>query len=281
MPGPALRRGAGPAGRPAPGAGRSEAVPGSVAVDAPECQCPGLGSTSCGDRCAAAPRPGADARRGPADHPARAGVPRRGRPPGRCPGHAAPARRGPAGHHQRARPVTRAGRLRPARPGAAAADRARLLASRPAGRLRVLVPRGLRAADRGVALVRVPPPGAARPGQALASEPRQRLRRGAGPAARRRPAHRHPARRGQEGRPLVGLVRDQDRRRMAAGRRRGHLRPPGRLAAGLRPARAGAARRAAGCRARRRGLPGPPGRRGRPRAGRGHPGRPGRLPPAA
>ena len=49
----------------------------------------------------------------------------------------------------------------------------------------------------------------------------------------------------KNGRRLVGLVGYQDRRRVAAGHGRGHLRPPGRLAAGLRPARTGAARRAA------------------------------------
>ena len=95
------------------------------------------------------------------------------------------------------------------------------------------------------------------------------------------PLNSYPAGRGQGGRPVVGLVGHEDRRRVAAGRGRGRLRPPGRLAPGLRPARAGAPRRAARRREDRRGVPGPPGRGGRPGARRGHPGRPDRLPPAA
>ena len=130
-------------------------------------------------------------------------------------------------------------------------------------------------------MVRVPPPAAARPRPALAPESRADLRRGAGPAARGGPAQQHPAGRGQGRRPVVGLVGHEDRRRVAAGRGRGRLRPPGRLAPGLRPARAGAPRRAAQRREDRRGVPGPPGRGGRPGARRGHPRRPDRLPPAA
>ena len=187
----------------------------------------------CGDHSRAGRGAVAVRRRGPADHAARPGLSRRGRPPRRGAGHAAPGRRGPAGHDQRAGPVARAGRVRPARPGAAAADRAGLLASGPAGRVRVLVTRGVRAADRGVAVVRVPPPAAARPRPALAPESRADLRRGAGPAARGGPAQQHPAGRGQGRRPVVGLVGHEDRRRVAAGRGRGRLRPPGRLAPGL------------------------------------------------
>ena len=104
---------------------------------------------------------------------------------------------------------------------------------------------------------------------------------GAGPAARRGPADRAPSSAGPRRRSVVGLVGDEDRGRVAAGRGRGHLRRGGRLAARLRPARAGAARRAAGRGAVRPGVPGPPGRGGGPGARRGHPRGPGRLPPAA
>ena len=56
----------------------------------------------------------------------------------------------------------------------------------------------------------------ARPGQALARPRgcRQVVWRGAGPAARRGTADRQRAGRGQEGRALVGLVRDEDRGRV-------------------------------------------------------------------
>ena len=188
--------------------------------------CPGTGIVPVRRRCAA-------------DDAARAGVHRHRGPPRRGARDAAPARRGPARHHQRARPLPRAGGLRPARPRPAGADRAGVLAPAPAGRLRVLVACRLRAADRGMALLRVPPPCPARPRQALASEPPGHLRRGAGPAPGRRPAHGHPARRGQERRRLVGLVGYQDRGRVAAGRGRRDLRAPGGLAPGVRPARSG------------------------------------------
>src|ERR1035441_8161489 len=104
---------------------------------------------------------------------------------------------------------------------------------------------GLGAADRAVAVLRLPAARAAGPGNPVASQPRRNLRQGPGPAARGGPADRDPARRGQGRRPVVGLVRRQDRSGMAARHRRRHLRPADRLAAGLRPARAGAARRTA------------------------------------
>jgi uncharacterized protein YcaQ len=57
---------------------------------------------------------------------------------------------------------------------------------------------------------------------------------------------RHPARRGQGRRPVVGLVRRQDRGGVAARRRRRGLRAADGVAPGVRPARAGPAQRAAG-----------------------------------
>ncbi len=193
--------------------------------------------------------------------------------------HAPPGRRGAAGHDQRAGAVARAGRLRPARGGVPAAGRAGLLARQPARRLRVLGARGLRAADRAVAVLRLPPPRAAGQGRPLAPSPPGNLRQGAGPAARRGAADRDPAGRGQGGRPVVGLVRRQGRGGMAARHRRRHLRAADRVAAGLRPARAGAAGRAVRRGAVRPRVPRLPGRRHRPGARRGHPGGPGRISP--
>ncbi len=97
--------------------------------------------------------------------------------------------------------------------------------------------------------------------------------RGAGAAARRGAADRDPARRGEGGRAVVGLVRGEDRGRVAARHRPGRLRAPRRLAAGLRPARAGRSRAAARPASDRCGVPGLPGRR-RPPARSGWPPRP-------
>ena len=63
--------------------------------------------------------------------------------------------------------------------------------------------------------------------------------RGARPAAERGAADRDPARRREGGRAVVGLVGGEDRRRVAARHRPGGLRAAHRLAARLRPARAG------------------------------------------
>ena len=180
--------------------------------------------------------------------------------PGRGGRHAPPGRRRAAGHDQRAGALARAGRLRAARSGHPAADRAGLLARHQARRLRVLGARGLRAADRAMAVLRLPAPRAAGQGRALAPEPPGNLRQGAGPAARRGPADRDPAGRGQGGRPVVGLVGGQDRGGMAARHGRRHLRAADGLAAGLRPARAGAARGPARRGAVRPRVPGLPGR---------------------
>src|SRR6185437_1472824 len=174
-----------------------------------------------------------DVRRGPAADAARPGPDRSRQPPWRGERHATPPRRRATGHHQRAGPLARAGRLCPARPGGPGPGRARLLAPAGAWSLRVLVSRRLRAADRGVALLRLPAPRPAGQGPALAPEHPRGLRRGAGPDPVRGPAHGHRAGRGQEGRSVVGLVRHQDRGGVAAGHRRGDLRPPDRLAADL------------------------------------------------
>ena len=79
-------------------------------------------------------------------------------------------------------------------------------------------------------------------------------------AAGRGPADRHRAGRRQERRPVVGLVRDEDRGRVAAGHRRGGLHRAARLEAGLRPGRARRPGRAAARRPGRRGVPAPAGR---------------------
>src|SRR3984885_6192898 len=91
-----------------------------------------------------------------------------------------------------------------------------------------------------MALLRVPAAGALGPGHALARGARERLPRGPGPAPGRGPAERNPARRGAWRGGVVGLVGDEDRRRVAARHRTGHLRPADRLAPGVRPARTGA-----------------------------------------
>src|SRR5258708_12045645 len=97
-----------------------------------------------------------------------------------------------------------------------------------------------------MAVLRVPAAGPCGPRHALAPGLRESRRRGPGQAPGRGTAERHPAGRGQERRRLVGLVRDKDRRRVAAQHRPCHLCAPGRLAAGIRPAPTGAAPRTPG-----------------------------------
>ena len=128
--------------------------------------------------------------------------------------------------------------------------RDRLLARDQAEDVRVLGARGLHPAARGLAVLRLAAARHHRPRPALAPGQRAGLRRGAGPAARRGAADRDPARRREGGRAVVGLVRGEDRGRVAARHRPGRLRAPRRLAAGLRPARAGRSRAAARPRSR-------------------------------
>ena len=157
------------------------------------------------------------------------------RPPAAC-RHGAPPGSGPTRHHLGPGAVARVGGLRP--PGG---DRA---CTRGAGvlgpeerHLRVLVTRRVRAATRGLAGLRVQAPGATRQGQAVACarRARQDVRRGPGPPARRGTADRQRARRRQEGRPMVGLVRGQDRGGVVARHRRGRVPRASRLCPRLRP----------------------------------------------
>ena len=199
-------------------------------------------------------------------------------------GHGAPARRGAARHHFRAGPIARAGRLRPPRRRRPGSDRAR-----PTGA------RGAPPSSTGPT-----PPASSRwrtgrptPSNAGPAGPRARrwhharrpgpeLRRGAGPPAGRGTADRQRAGRRQEGRAVVGLVGDQDRRRMAARHRRAGLPGTARLPAGLRPGRAGHPRTSCAsrsssdeeCAIRLVAA-------GRPCPRRGHGRRPGRLPRGA
>ena len=120
----------------------------------------------------------------------------------------------------RARPQPRARAVRPAR-----RRRPRGRRARPTGReadpggLRVLVARRLRPAGRGVAALRLPAPApSARAGSHWHKEPTTAIARPVlEQLARRGPADHHGARRRQEGRPVVGLVRRQGRGRVAAG----------------------------------------------------------------
>ena len=116
-------------------------------------------------------------------------------------------------------------------------------------------------------------------GEALARAggARQELQRGAGPPARRGPADGQRAGRRQEGRAVVGLVRDQDRRRVAARHRRARLPRAARLPACLRPGRACHPGRAAGAGVDRRGVRPPSRCGGRALPRRGDRGRPGRA----
>ncbi len=125
-------------------------------------------------------------------------------------------------------------------------------------------------------------PGACQ-GQALA-RPRgagQDMQRGAGSAARRRAADGQRARRGQERRPVVGLVRDEDRRRVAARYRRARLPRAPRVRPRLRPGRAGHAFRTLGGGVDRRGVRPAVGGGRRALAGCGDRGRPGGVPRGA
>ena len=139
------------------------------------------------------------------------------------------------------------------------------------------------AAAGGLAGLRVQAQGPAGQGEALARArgARQDLRRGGGPPARRRPADRERAGRRQEGRTVVGLVRDEDRRRVAARHRRAGLPRASGLPARLRPGRARRARRPPGPGMDGRGVRRAAGRRGRALARRGDRSRPGRVPRAA
>src|SRR3954452_6904966 len=216
-------------------------------------------------------------RRGAARRPARAGAPGRRRAPRRAGGDAAPPGRGPARHHLGARALARARRLRPAGRRRPAEGGEGLLERR---RLRVLVACRLRAAHRGVAVVRLSAALLPRPWLALARGAPGRLAQGARRAAGQRADDGDRARWRAARRRVVGLVRRQDRRRVAAGRGRGGVhRAPG-VEARLRPARAGPATGGAGRRSRRPGLPATAGGPGRGGARRGDHRRPGRLPPA-
>ena len=143
--------------------------------------------------------------------------------------------------------------------------------------IRVLVPRRLRAAARGLAGLYVQTPGLARQGEALAlvGKAGQDVRRGGGPSARRGPVDRERARGRQEGRSVVGLVRDQDRGGVVARRRRAGLPRAPRFRARLRPRRAGHSGRAAASGMERRGVCAAAGRGGGAFVGRGNGGRPG------
>ena len=188
-------------------------------------------------------RPFAERGRGPAANPLFSGFSRRRGEARRRDRGAAADRGGPARHDLGPRAVARARRLRAARADRAGGGRGRLLARQQAEDVRVLGARRLHPADRGLALLRLATTGHHRPGPALAPGQRAGLRRGPGAAAGGGAADRDPARRGEGGRAVVGLVGGQDRGRVAARHRPGRLRAPHRLAARLRPARAGRSRR--------------------------------------
>ena len=198
---------------------------------------------------------------------------------GWCAGHGAPARRGAARHHLGPGPFARVGGLRPSGCDRPQQSGAGLLGTEERD-VRVLVPRRLRAAARGLAGLRVQAPGPTREGQALAraAGAGQDLQRGVGASARRGPVDGQRARRRQEGRSVVGLVRDKDRRRVAARHRRAGLPRAARLRPCLRPGRAGHPGRAPGPGLERRGVRGTAGRGGRALARRGDGGRPGGVP---
>ncbi len=157
--------------------------------------------------------PGRAVRAGPARAP--------GTSAGGVAGHAAPPRGGAARHDLGAGPIARAGGVRP--PGGRSAGRG---SSGPTGG------RGAPRSSTGP----TPPascrsrtgrpmrssagPGWPRGGAGTARGQRQELRRGAGPPASRGAADGQRAGRRQEGGPVVGLVGDQDRRRVAARHRR-------------------------------------------------------------
>ena len=178
--------------------------------------------------------------RGPAAHPLRAGVSRRRGEARRRGRGAAAGRGGPARHDLRARAVARAGRVRAARAGRAGRRSRRRIgrASKPKtfeywAHAACILP------HRGLAVLRLAAAGDHRARPALAQGLRARpASEVLGATARRGAADRDPARRRQGGRPVVGLVGGEDRRRVAARHRPGGLRAAHRLAARLRPARA-------------------------------------------
>ena len=233
--------------------------------------------------CLAHGAPDAQHRGGAPDRPPRTGsarAPHRGG--GRSAGHAAPPRRGAAGHDLRAGSLPRAGGLRPPGGDRARPGRAGLLGSEEL-HIRVLVARGVRPAARGLAGLRVQAQGPAGEGKALARAPGagQDLRPRPGPPAQRWSADGERAGRCQEGRTVVGLVRDEDRRRMAARHRRRRLPRAPRLPARLRPGPACSGGRPPGLGMDGRGVRRAAGCCGRALARRGDRSRSGRVPRAA
>ena len=112
--------------------------------------------------------------------------------------------------------VARARRVRAARAGRPDGGRGGLLAVAEARGVRVLGARGVHPAHRGLAVLRLAAASDRRARSALAQGLRGGLRAGSRPAARRGTADRDAARRREGGRPVVGLVGGEDRRRVAA-----------------------------------------------------------------
>src|ERR1700683_2037966 len=159
------------------------------------------------------------------------------------------------------------------------ADRPGLLGSEELD-VRVLVARGLRPPARGLAGLRVQAAGSPRQGQAVAPArgPGEELPRGVDAASRRGTPDGQRARWRQEGRHLVGLVREQGRGRMVTRHRAARLPEAPGLSARLRPGRARYSFPPVGPGVVGRGMRRPPRGCRRALAGRGDRGRPGTVP---